>query len=169
MSVLHYETHNTFVGTDVRGGGNLPPTRKSLKFSVYFVLTTFQNSKMYSSNDTRLNVIPSTLKKLSEFYPLPKLFSTPPLNYHVFKYEMLILKKHVKFGRIIKSDLFKVCSIFCYTFFPSFGQFVNTTKVKIFPFCREAIFYVFVRTKALFNKCVNHRCKQVVIERTQVW
>ena len=61
------------------------------------------------------------------------------LNYQVYKYEMTIFfpKKHVKFGRMIKRDLFKVCSIASYTFFPSFGQFVDTTPVKIFPFCRE--------------------------------
>ena len=46
-------------------------------------------------------------------------------------------KKHVKFERMIKRDLFKVCSIASYTFFPSFGQFVDTTPIKIFPFCRE--------------------------------
>ena len=34
--------------------------------------------------------------------------------------------------------LFKVCSIGCYTFFPSFGQFENTTPVRSFPFCRES-------------------------------
>ena len=46
-------------------------------------------------------------------------------------------KKHVKFGRIIKSALFKVCSIVCYTFFSFLGQFVNITLVKIFSFCCE--------------------------------
>ena len=94
----------------------------------------------------------------------------------MYKYEMTIFfpqKKHVKFGRIIKRDLFKVCSIVSYTFFPSFGQFVDTAPVKIFPFCRkpfiEPFFHIFVRTKALFSKCVIHRCKQVVIGRSQVW
>jgi len=53
------------------------------------------------------------------------------------KWRFFFQKKHVKFGRMIKRDLFKVCSIASYTFFPSFGQFVNTTSVKIFPFCRE--------------------------------
>jgi len=38
---------------------------------------------------------------------------------------------------MIERDLFKVCSIASYIFFPSFGQFVDTTSVKIFPFCRE--------------------------------
>jgi len=46
-------------------------------------------------------------------------------------------KKTIKFGRMIKRDLFKVCSIASYTFFPSFRQFMDTTPVKIFPFCRE--------------------------------
>ena len=75
-------------------------------------------------------------------------------------------KKHIKHGRMIKRDLFKVCSIANYTFFPSFGQFVDTTSIKIFPFCREPFiepfFHIFVRTKALLSKCVTHRCKQVV-------
>ena len=90
------------------------------------------------------------------------------LSYHVFRTvterEVIIpgvqvwnvnfsfLKKHVKFGRMIKSDLFKVCSIACCTFFPSFGQFVNTTPVKIFPFCcepfTETFFHIFVRCSA---------------------
>jgi len=50
---------------------------------------------------------------------------------------------------MIKRDLFKVCSIASYTFFPSFGQFVDTTLVKIFPFCREPFiepFFHIVRT-----------------------
>ena len=53
----------------------------------------------------------------------------------VYKYETLIflLKNQVKFGRMIKSALFKVCSIACYTLIPSFGQFVNITPVKIYP------------------------------------
>jgi len=42
-----------------------------------------------------------------------------------------------KFGRMIKRDLFKICSIANNIFLPSFGQFVDTTPVKIFPFCRE--------------------------------
>ena len=46
-------------------------------------------------------------------------------------------KKYVKVGRTMKSALFKVCSIVCYTFSPSFGQFENTTLVKIFPLCYE--------------------------------
>ena len=40
------------------------------------------------------------------------------------------LKKHVKCGKMIKSNLFKVCSIAFYTFSPSFEQFVNTTSIK---------------------------------------
>ena len=61
------------------------------------------------------------------------------IHYQVYKYEMTIFfsKKHIKFGRMIKRDLFKVCFIASYTFFPSFGQFVDTMPVKIFPFCRE--------------------------------
>ena len=51
---------------------------------------------------------------------------------------------------MIKRDLFKV-SIVSYIFFPSFGKFVDTTPIKIFPFCRETFiepfFYIFVRTK----------------------
>ena len=60
------------------------------------------------------------------------------------------LKEHVKFGRILKSALFKVCSITGYTFFPFFGQFVNTTSVQIFPFCCEPFvepFFSHLRTK----------------------
>jgi len=53
---------------------------------------------------------------------------------------------------MIKRDLFKVCSIASYTFFPSFGQFVNTTPVKIFSFCREPFiepfFHIFIRTQS---------------------
>ena len=52
-------------------------------------------------------------------------------------------------------------------FFSSFGQFVNTTLVKIFSFCCES--FVEPRTTALLSKCVTHQCKQVVIERNQVW
>ena len=33
---------------------------------------------------------------------------------------IFIFKKHVKFGRMIRRALFKVCSIACYTFFPIF-------------------------------------------------
>jgi len=43
----------------------------------------------------------------------------------VYKYEITIFfpkKKHVKFGRMIKRDLFKVYSIANYTFFPLSGN-----------------------------------------------
>ena len=43
-------------------------------------------------------------------------------------------EKNIIFGRMIKSALFKVCSIACYTFFPTFGQIVNTTPVKSLSF-----------------------------------
>ena len=96
--------------------------------------------------------------------------------YHqVYQYEMRIFffKKHVKIRRMIKSVLFKVCSIACYTFFPSFGQFLNTTPLKIFSLCCEPFiepfFHIFVRIKALLNKSVSHRCKQVVIGRNPSW
>ena len=90
------------------------------------------------------------------------------------KWRFFSPKKHIKFGRMIKRDLFKVCSIASYTFFPYFGwEFVDISPVKIFPFCREPFiepfFHIFVRTKALLSKCVTYRCKQVVIERSQVW
>jgi len=89
------------------------------------------------------------------------------------KWRFFSQKKHVKFGRMIKRDLFKVCSIASYTFFSSFEQFVDTTPVKIFPFCREPFiepfFHIFVRTKALLSKCVTYRCKQMVIGKSQVW
>jgi len=78
-------------------------------------------------------------------------------------------KKHIKFGRMIKRDLFKICSIASYTFFPSFGQFVDTTPVKIFPFCQEPFIFSHLRKKVLLSKCVTHRCKQVVIGRSQIW
>ena len=74
---------------------------------------------------------------------------------------------------MIKCALLKVCAIGCYTFFSSFGQFVNNTVVKICLFCREILiepfFHIYVRTKALLSNCVIHRCKQVVIERSQLW
>ena len=40
------------------------------------------------------------------------------------------LKEHVKFARMMKSTLFKVCSIACHISSPPFGQFVNTTSIK---------------------------------------
>ena len=57
-------------------------------------------------------------------------------NSQVHKYEIRTscLKKHIKFGRMIKSALFKICSIAFHTFFPPFGQFVDTTPVKSSPF-----------------------------------
>ena len=82
-------------------------------------------------------------------------------------------KKHIKFGRMIKSASLEIYSIACYTFSPSFAQFANTTPVKLFPFCCESLiesfFHIFVRTKALLSKCVTHLCKQVIIGRSQVW
>ena len=52
---------------------------------------------------------------------------------------------------------FKVCSIACCTFSPSFGQFVNTMPGTIFSFWCErfvdAFFHIFVRTGALLSKC----------------
>ena len=44
---------------------------------------------------------------------------------------------------MIKSALFKVRSIACCTFSPSFGQFVNTTSGKIFPFCCQPFIELF--------------------------
>ena len=68
----------------------------------------------------------------------------------------------------MNSALFKVCSIACHTFFPYFGQFVNTTSVKISFWCEafiESFFHIFVRTEALLNKYVIYQCKQVVIRK----
>ena len=70
------------------------------------------------------------------------------------KHGFLFTKKHVKCGRMIKSALFKVRSIACYTFSPPFEQFGNTTSEKIFPFCCEPFFHIIVRTEALLSKYV---------------
>ena len=54
-------------------------------------------------------------------------------EYQVYIFEMFIYNKnHVTFDRMIKSALFKVCSIAYYIFFPSFGGFMNTTPVKLY-------------------------------------
>ena len=55
-------------------------------------------------------------------------------NYQEYKYELRIafLKKHVKFERIVKSSLFKVCSIAFIHF-----SHLSGTSVKIFSFCCE--------------------------------
>ena len=66
---------------------------------------------------------------------------------------------------MIKSTLVKVCFITCYTFSPSFRQFINTTPVKIFAFCREP--FCFISSYELKHCSV--RCRQVVIGRSQVW
>ena len=50
---------------------------------------------------------------------------------------VFFLNKLVKFGRIIKSAIFKICSIACYTFFASFGHFVNTTPGNTSPFAEN--------------------------------
>ena len=62
-------------------------------------------------------------------------------DYQVYNYEMRIsfLKKHVKFRRMIKMLCSKYAPRLLYIF-PSFERFVNTTPVKIFLFCCEAIF-----------------------------
>ena len=95
-------------------------------------------------------------KKLKDFHPKKITFALIWLN-----------------GKNYKSAPFKVHSIACYTIFPSFGRFVNTTPVKISPFCCEpfveSFFHIFVRIEAPLSKYVNHRCKQVVIGRSQVW
>jgi len=77
---------------------------------------------------------------------------------------------------MIKRDLFKVCSIASYTFFPSFGQFVDTTKYasKNIPLLPRTIH------RAIFSHlCTNQSAAQqvrdpsmqtsVVIGRSQVW
>ena len=103
-----------------------------------------------------------SLNKLS-VWPFNWLFWLPGVQ--VWN-EDFFLRNHVKFGTMINNALFKVCSIACYIFFPSFGQFVNTMSVTIISFCckpfAEPFFHIFVRTK------VTH-CKQVVIERGQIW
>ena len=86
------------------------------------------------------------------------------------KWRFFSPKKHVKFGRMIKRNLFKVCSIASYTFFPSFGQFVDTTPVKIFPFCEpfiEPFFHIFVRTKALLSVHVRDPSMQTSSNRKE--
>ena len=83
------------------------------------------------------------------------------LLYQVYKYEMRIffLKKHVKFGRLTKSGLFKVCSVACYTFSPIFRAICEYHVSKIFFFCCEPFiepfFHIFVRIKALLSKVRN--------------
>ena len=72
---------------------------------------------------------------------------------------------------MIKHTLFKVYFIVFYTFFPSFGQFVNTTPVNVFPFyCDtfiEPFFHTILLSKAPLSNCVAYQCKQVIIERIQ--
>ena len=64
-------------------------------------------------------------------------------------------------------------SLVILNFFQYFGRFMTTTPVNIFPFSRELFIEpfsdTFVWTKALLTKCVTHRCKHVVIGRSQVW
>ena len=100
------------------------------------------------SNFGNLLIILSMLYKIKTTFWHTKL----KLTYQVYKYETIFSqKKHVKFERMIKRDLYKICSIVSYTFFPSFGQFMDTALVKIFPFCHEAFiepfFHIFIRTK----------------------
>ena len=112
-------------------------------------------------------------KKWSLYYYKWQLYVSKRSKITLYQYEMRTysLKKHVKFGKMIKSDLFKVCSVACYTFFSSFGKFVNTTPLKIFPFCcepfTEPFFHIFVRTETLPSKCVTHRCKRVGVSESE--
>ena len=72
------------------------------------------------------------------------------------KFGFIFPKKNVKFGKMIKSVLFKVCSVAFYTFPPSLGQFVNNMPVKIFSFCCELF------TRHFFTSSYeSKRCQQV--------
>ena len=52
--------------------------------------------------------------------------------------------KHVKCGSKIKSVLFKVCSITCYTFFQSFGQLMNNKNYFMLPLSAFGLLYIFL-------------------------
>ena len=87
------------------------------------------------------------------------------------KYQLSSLK-HVKFGRMMKNALFKVCSIACYTFFSSFGQLVNTTPVKNFPIYYEPFIVIFshLRTNQSGTQQVRDSSMQTSGNLiTQVW
>ena len=79
------------------------------------------------------------------------------------------IKKHVKFVRLIMMLYSKYAPSLLYIF-PHSGKFMNTTPVKIFPFCSEPFieqfFDLLLQTKALLSKSVTHGCKQEVIGRS---
>lgn len=64
-------------------------------------------------------------------------------------------EKRVHFGRMLKEDLLKICSVASYIFSLSFGQFVDTMPAKIHPLRHklftEPFYHIFLGTKALLH------------------
>ena len=75
--------------------------------------------------------------------------------------------------KMIKNILFEVLPIASYTFLPPVWQLVDATPRKLSLFWGKPVIqpfsYIFVRSEALVRKCVSHRCKLIVIGRSQVW
>ena len=123
---------------------------------LFFLRSANEKVGVWTSNDSKQL---STLIGKTTYWPGVQVWNAD-----------FFLKTYVKFEKMIKSASFKIYPIACYTFSPFFGQFVNTT-----PFCCEPLiepfFHIFVLTnsRTLLSKCVAHRCKQVVIGRSQVW
>ena len=63
--------------------------------------------------------------------------------YQMYKCGFCFLKNRVKFGRMIKSVLFKVCPIACYTFFLTFGQYHGEYHVLLLRAIYRVIFFSF--------------------------
>ena len=80
---------------------------------------------------------------------------------------------HVYCMKMIKNILFEVLSIASYIFFPHVWQLVDGTPKKLSLFWGKPVIvafsYIFVRREVLVRKCVSHRCKWIVIGRSQVW
>ena len=70
--------------------------------------------------------------------------------YQVYKYEMTIFfpKKHVKFGRMIKRDLFKVCSIASYIFpiFRAICGYYASKNLPLLPRTIHRAIFSYLRT-----------------------
>ena len=107
------------------------PHSFGMSWCIYYVLRPINvNASLVSTHESiwRRHNFSTILSEFIWYHYEKDAFHT----YQAYKYKLRFsfLKNNVKFGKMIKSPSFKVCHITCYTFSPSFWQFVNTT-----PFC----------------------------------
>ena len=98
-------------------------------------LSTFQlqsHLREFKCISIAKSIVPLLSRNVSDCSKISTTFSIS--RYTSPKCGFLFLKKHVKFGRMVKSASFNACSIACYIYFPIFRAIYEYYASKSSPF-----------------------------------